>query len=420
VSRLYSPYEETLRTLEMAAEMLGLDEDDYIQLKYPEREIKVSVPVRMDDGSIRVFEGYRVQHSGVRGPYKGGIRYHQNVDMDEIKALAIMMSLKCAVVDIPYGGGKGGVTVDATKLSNAELERLTRRFATRLYPVIGPHIDIPAPDVNTNGEVMAWFMDAFSTLSGQLTPGVVTGKPVPVGGSVGRREATGRSIMLMTKEIAKKTQLNLEGARVAVQGAGNVGGTAAIFLHREGCKVVSISDVSGAVFSENGLDIEAIVSFLREKRGRTLADYSAPKITRISNDDLLSLDVDILIPAALENTITGRTAPIIRAKIIVEGANGPTTSDGNAILEQNGVVVVPDILANAGGVAVSYFEWIQNIQSVKWDEDKINERLENLMVKAFNDVWDTAQKAETSLRMGAYMLAVDRIVTASKLRGMGY
>ncbi|NMB19640.1 MAG: Glu/Leu/Phe/Val dehydrogenase [Firmicutes bacterium] len=404
----------------MAAEMLGLDEDDYIQLKYPEREIKVSVPVRMDDGSIRVFEGYRVQHSGVRGPYKGGIRYHQNVDMDEIKALAIMMSLKCAVVDIPYGGGKGGVTVDATKLSNAELERLTRRFATRLYPVIGPHIDIPAPDVNTNGEVMAWFMDAFSTLSGQLTPGVVTGKPVPVGGSVGRREATGRSIMLMTKEIAKKTQLNLEGARVAVQGAGNVGGTAAIFLHREGCKVVSISDVSGAVFSENGLDIEAIVSFLREKRGRTLADYSAPKITRISNDDLLSLDVDILIPAALENTITGRTAPIIRAKIIVEGANGPTTSDGNAILEQNGVVVVPDILANAGGVAVSYFEWIQNIQSVKWDEDKINERLENLMVRAFNDVWDTAQKAETSLRMGAYMLAVDRIVTASKLRGMGY
>lgn len=420
MSRLYSPYEETLRTLEMAAEMLGLDDDDYIQLKYPEREIKVSVPVRMDDGSIRVFEGYRVQHSGVRGPYKGGIRYHQNVDMDEIKALAIMMSLKCAVVDIPYGGGKGGVTVDATKLSNAELERLTRRFATRLYPVIGPHIDIPAPDVNTNGEVMAWFMDAFSTLSGQLTPGVVTGKPVPVGGSVGRREATGRSIMLMTKEIAKKTQLNLEGARVAVQGAGNVGGTAAIFLHREGCKVVSISDVSGAVFSENGLDIEAIVSFLREKRGRTLADYSAPKITRISNDDLLSLDVDILIPAALENTITGRTAPIIRAKIIVEGANGPTTSDGNAILEQNGVVVVPDILANAGGVAVSYFEWIQNIQSVKWDEDKINERLENLMVKAFNDVWDTAQKAETSLRMGAYMLAVDRIVTASKLRGMGY
>lgn len=420
MSRLYSPYEETLRTLEMAAEMLGLDEDDYIQLKYPEREIKVSVPVRMDDGSIRVFEGYRVQHSGVRGPYKGGIRYHQNVDMDEIKALAIMMSLKCAVVDIPYGGGKGGVTVDATKLSNAELERLTRRFATRLYPVIGPHIDIPAPDVNTNGEVMAWFMDAFSTLSGQLTPGVVTGKPVPVGGSVGRREATGRSIMLMTKEIAKKTQLNLEGARVAVQGAGNVGGTAAIFLHREGCKVVSISDVSGAVFSENGLDIEAIVSFLREKRGRTLADYSAPKITRISNDDLLSLDVDILIPAALENTITGRTAPIIRAKIIVEGANGPTTSDGNAILEQNGVVVVPDILANAGGVAVSYFEWIQNIQSVKWDEDKINERLENLMVRAFNDVWDTAQKAETSLRMGAYMLAVDRIVTASKLRGMGY
>lgn len=416
----YNPYQETLRTLEVAAKRLGFEEDDYIQLKYPEREVKVSIPVKMDDGSTRVFEGYRVQHSGVRGPYKGGIRYHQNVDMDEIKALAVIMSLKCAVIDIPYGGGKGGVTVDATKLSNTELERLTRRFATRLYPVIGPHIDIPAPDVNTNGEVMAWFMDAFSILSGQLTPGIVTGKPLPVGGSAGRSEATGRSIMLMTREIAKKLQLNLSGARVAVQGAGNVGGTAAIFLHRDGCKILAISDVSGAVFSEDGLDIEEIVGFLRAKRGRTLADYAAPNLTRISNEELLSLNVDILIPAALENTLTGKTAPSVKARVIVEGANGPTTSDGDRILEQNGVIVVPDILANAGGVAVSYFEWIQNIQSVKWEEEKINERLENLMVKAFNDVWNAAEEADTSLRMGAYMLAVDRIVTASKLRGMAY
>lgn len=414
----YNPYEETLKTLERAAKELGLKEDDYIQLKYPERELQVSVPVRMDDGSIRVFEGYRVQHSGARGPYKGGIRYHQNVDLDEIKALAVMMSLKCAVVDIPYGGGKGGVTVDATKLSNAELERLTRKFATRLYPIIGPHIDIPAPDVNTNGEVMAWFMDAFSTLRGQLTPGVVTGKPIPVGGSLGRRDATGRSIMLMTREIAKKIKLDLDGARVAVQGAGNVGGTSARFLHREGCKIVALSDVSGGVYSEDGLEVERIVDFLRAERGRTLADYNGPDLNRISNEQILSTEVDIFIPAALENAITEETAPTIRTKIIVEGANGPTTSVGDKILEEKGVIVVPDILANAGGVVVSYFEWIQNLQNLKWSEEEINEKLENLMVKAFNDVWDIAEKAGTSLRMGAYMVAVDRIATASKLRGM--
>ena len=414
----YNPYEETLKTLERAAKELGLKEDDYIQLKYPERELQVSVPVRMDDGSIRVFEGYRVQHSGARGPYKGGIRYHQNVDLDEIKALAVMMSLKCAVVDIPYGGGKGGVTVDATKLSNAELERLTRKFATRLYPIIGPHIDIPAPDVNTNGEVMAWFMDAFSTLRGQLTPGVVTGKPIPVGGSLGRRDATGRSIMLMTREIAKKIKLDLDGARVAVQGAGNVGGTSARFLHREGCKIVALSDVSGGVYSEDGLEVERIVDFLRAERGRTLADYNGPDLNRISNEQILSTEVDIFIPAALENAITEETAPTIRTKIIVEGANGPTTSVGDKILEEKGVIVVPDILANAGGGVVSYFEWIQNLQNLKWSEEEINEKLENLMVKAFNDVWDIAEKAGTSLRMGAYMVAVDRIATASKLRGM--
>ena len=418
MSKKYNPYDEILTTLEQAAKKLGLKEDDYIQLKYPERELQVSVPVRMDDGSIKVFEGYRVQHSGARGPYKGGIRYHQNVDMDEIKALAVMMSLKCAVVDIPYGGGKGGVTVDATKLSNAELERLTRSFATRLFPIIGPHTDIPAPDVNTNGEVMAWFMDAYSTLSGYLTPGVVTGKPAQVGGSLGRRDATGRGIMLMTREIAKQVGLELKGARVAVQGAGNVGGTAAKFLKQAGCKVVALSDVSGGLYSDTGLDIEDIVTFLRARRGRTLADYEGTNFERITNEELLSTEVDILIPAALENAITAETAPGIRTKIVVEAANGPTNSDGDRILEEKGVIVVPDILANAGGVIVSYFEWIQNLQYLKWDEEEINKKLENLMVKAFNDVWNTAEKAGTSLRMGAYMVAVDRIATASKLRGM--
>ena len=374
----------------------------------------------MDDGSVKVFEGYRVQHSGVRGPYKGGIRYHQNVDMDEVKALAAAMSLKCAVVDIPYGGGKGGITVDPTKMSKNELERLTRQYASLLYPIIGPQIDIPAPDVNTNAEVMAWFMDTYSTLTGQLTLGVVTGKPIPVGGSVGRRDATGRGVMLMAREIAKKVGLDLNGARVAVQGAGSVGGTSARFLAKEGSKIVAISDVSGGIYHEEGLDIEGIVEFLGAQRGRLLKDYDAPGLTRLSNEEVLQLEVDILIPAALENSITDRIAPGVKAKIILEGANGPTTTDADKILQEKNVVIVPDILTNAGGVVVSYFEWLQNLQAFSWDEEEINNKMENMMVKAFHNVWDTAEKANTSLRLGAYMLAVDRIVTASKLRGITF
>ena len=416
----YNPTKRLFKIIDRAACPLGLEEKDYIQLKYPERELKVSVPVRMDDGSIQVFEGYRVQHSGIRGPYKGGIRYHQKVDMDEVKALAAAMTFKCAVVDIPYGGGKGGVTVDATKLSKGELERLTRKYTALLYPIVGPHVDIPAPDVNTNEEVMAWFMDTYSLVNGQLTLGVVTGKPVPLGGSLGRREATGRGILLVAREIAKKMGLSLQGATVAVQGAGSVGGTAALLLHREGCKVVAISDVSGAIYSEKGLDMEAIITFLRAERGRLLKDYTAPDVARISNEQLLQLEVDILIPAALENAIHERNAPHVQAKIILEGANGPTTSAADAVLEEKGVTVVPDILTNAGGVVVSYFEWLQNLQAEKWDEDEINRKLEHIMVRSFHDVWNMAEKAETSLRMGAYMLALDRLVTASKLRGITF
>lgn len=418
MSSKYNPYDAMLEVLDRAANMLGLEEQDYIHLKYPEREIKVSIPIEMDDGSIKVFEGYRVQHSSVRGPYKGGIRYHQDVDMDEVKALAGWMSFKCAVVDIPYGGGKGGVRVDATKLSKKELERLTRKYATLLYPFVGPEIDIPAPDVNTNAEIMGWFMDTYSTLRGHLSPGVVTGKPVPIGGSLGRTEATGRGVMFMTREIAKKLHLPLEGARVAVQGAGNVGGTAARLLYREGCKIVALSDVSGGIYLEEGLNMDEIMDFLTAERGRLLKDYDVPGLVRISNDELLTADVDILIPAALGNQITEEIAPRIKAKIVVEGANGPTTVAGDKILEDNGIVVVPDILANAGGVTVSYFEWVQNLQSFRWEEEEINKRLENIMIKAFNEVWNTAEKAATSLRMGAYMVAVDRIVTASKMRGI--
>lgn len=420
MSKKYNPHEEIIQILDRAANMLGLKEDDYIRLKYPERELKVSVPVKMDDGSIKVFEGYRVQHSGVRGPYKGGIRYHQNVDMDEIKALAAAMTFKCAVVDIPYGGGKGGITVDPTKLSRAELERLTRQYASLLYPVIGPHIDIPAPDINTNAEVMAWFMDTYSTLQGQLTYGVVTGKPIPVGGSVGRTDATGRGVMLMAREIAKKVGLDLKGAKVAVQGAGSVGGTSAKFLGQEGAKIVAISDVSGGIYKEDGLEIDEVIDFLRAERGRLLKDYDAPGLTRLTNEEVLTLDVDILIPAALENAITGKIAPDIKAKIILEGANGPTTIDADEILEEKGVIIVPDILTNAGGVVVSYFEWLQNLQAFSWDEEEINNKLENLMVKSFQNVWNSAEQANTTLRMGAYMLAVDRLATASKLRGITF
>jgi glutamate dehydrogenase (NAD(P)+) len=414
----YNPYEEVLQILDKAAALLKLEKDDYVKLKYPDREIKVSLPVKMDDGSVRVFEGYRVQHSGVRGPYKGGFRYHQNVDLDEVKALAALMSFKCSLINIPYGGAKGGVAVDVTKLSKSELERLTRKYATLLYPFVGPQIDIPAPDVNTNAEIMGWFMDTYSTMAGHLTPGVVTGKPIHLGGSLGRNEATGRGVMLTTREICKKVGLPLKNATTAVQGAGNVGGTAALFLHRQGCKIVAISDVSGGIYHKDGLNMEEIYAFLTAKRGRLLKDYDAPNLERISNQELLLQDVDILIPAALENQITQEIAPQIKAKIIVEGANGPTTVNGDKILEENGVIVVPDILANSGGVAVSYFEWVQNLQYLSWDEDEVNHKLEILMVKAFNDVWDTAKEANTSLRMGAFMVAINRIVTASKSRGL--
>lgn len=414
----YNPYDEMLKVLDDAAEKLGLKADDYIKLKYPEKELKVSIPVRMDDGSTKVFEGYRVQHSSVRGPYKGGIRYHQNVDVNEVKALAALMSLKCAVVNIPYGGGKGGVTVDPFQLSKGELERLTRSMVTQFFPIIGPTKDIPAPDVNTNAEIMGWFVDTYSTLKGELSPGVVTGKPIALGGSLGRAEATGRGIMFATREVAKKKGIDLKGARVAVQGAGNVGGVAAKLIHREGGIVVAISDVSGGIYKEDGLDIDEIISFLTAERGRLLKDYDVPGLKRISNDEILTQDVDILVPAALENQITEKNADKIKAKIIVEGANGPTTSAADVILAKRDITLVPDILANAGGVVVSYFEWVQNLQNFYWSEAKVNESLEDIMVNAFESVWETAQKHKVSMRVAAYMVSVDRIVTASKMKGM--
>ena len=381
----YNPYENMLAVLDEAASRLGLKEADYITLRYPEREMIVSIPVRMDNGEMKVFEGYRVQHNSARGPYKGGIRFHQNSDLDEVKALAAWMSFKCAIVNIPYGGAKGGIKVDPSKLSRDELIRLTRRYTTRILPIIGPDQDIPAPDVNTNGEVMGWIMDTYSMFKGHSVPGVVTGKPIEIGGSIGRTEATGRGVTIITRQCLEHLGMSYENSAYAIQGMGNVGGTAAQILYDKGCKIVAVSDYSGGVYNENGLDIPAIRTYLSDKT-KALIDYVSDDVKHISNDEVITCCCDVLIPAALENQITGENAAGVQAKVIIEAANGPTTVEADKILEEKGIVVVPDILANAGGVVVSYFEWVQNIQSMAWDLDEVNRTLKKIMNKAYDEV----------------------------------
>lgn len=412
----YNPYDNVIETIESAAAVLGLEESDYIQFMYPERELKVSCPVRMDDGSVKVFEGYRVQHSSVRGPCKGGIRYHQNVNTDEVKALAAWMTFKCAVVGIPYGGGKGGLQVDPATLSRRELERLTRRFTAMIAPLIGPEKDIPAPDVNTNGEVMGWIMDTYSMLHGYSIPGVVTGKPLDIGGSLGRPEATGRGVMITTREMLKKQNIDPKTVRVAVQGMGNVGGVSAKLLHELGTTVVAVSDVSGGVYKKEGLDIPGILAHLAT-RGNLLDTYKGD-VERISNEQVLTCDVDVLVPAALENAITEDIAKDVKAKLIIEGANGPTTIAADKILSERGITVVPDILANAGGVIVSYFEWVQNIQSLVWDEEEVNKTLNRIMCKAIDEVYELSGEKGITLRTSAYALALQKLVKAKNIRGI--
>ena len=415
----YNPYDNMLSVLDQAAGTLGLKQEQVVAFKYPERELKVSLPIKMDDGSVKVFEGYRVQHSTVRGPAKGGIRYHQNVEMDEVKALAGWMTLKCAVADIPYGGGKGGIVLDPTKLSAGELERLTRSFTIAIAPIIGPDKDIPAPDVNTNATIMAWMVDTYCTLTGKNDLGVVTGKPIALGGSKGRAEATGRGVMLATRELLKKLGRDMKGATVAVQGFGNVGMVSAQMLYNQGCKIVAVSDISGGYLNPNGFDIPTLSAYIMEQRGRLLKDAPMPAgTTACDNEAVLACACDVLVPAALENQITGENADRIQAKAIVEGANGPTTVEADAILQKKGVAVVPDILANAGGVVVSYFEWVQNLQSYYWEEDRVNTELEAKMVSAFEAVYSAATKHNTTLRMGAYMTALGRLVEAAQLRGI--
>lgn len=411
----YNPYDNMLAVLKQAADKLGLAPEDYVTLCYPERELKVSIPIKMDDGSIQVFEGYRVQHSSARGPCKGGIRFHQNADMDEVKALAAWMSFKCAVVNIPYGGAKGGIKVDPSKLSRDELIRLTRRYTTRILPIIGPDKDIPAPDVNTNGEVMAWIMDTYSMFQGHCVPGVVTGKPVEIGGSVGRVEATGRGVTIITYQCLEANNMDKEKVSIAIQGMGNVGGTAAEIFYKNGQKVVAVSDYTGGVYCEDGLPVDEIRAFLKD--GRTLCDYQNDKVQHITNDEVITCKCDVLIPAALENQITEDNSERIQAKLIVEAANGPTTVEADEILNRRNIIVCPDILSNAGGVVVSYFEWVQNIQSICWDLDEVNNMLNKIMLTAFKEVYDISQANNVPLRMGAYMVAIKRITTAGKLRG---
>ena len=414
----YNPYDNVLKVVQDAADMLGYNEADIAAVKYPEKELKVSLPVRMDDGSVRVFEGFRVQHSTSRGPAKGGVRFHQGVNINEVKALAAWMTFKCAVVNIPYGGGKGGVVCDPSTLSDNEIKNIARKYTTAIAPIIGPEKDIPAPDVGTNAMVMGCMVDTYSTLVGYNANGVVTGKPLELGGSLGRPEATGRGVMLTTKNILGKLGIDPKESTLAVPGLGNVGSVTSKLLAEEGMKIVAVSDVSGAVYKAEGLNIPAIYDYISKDRKNLLSGYEEEGMVRISNEELLELDVDVLIPAALENQIREDNADKIKAKVIVEAANGPTTAEADEILAKKGVILVPDILANAGGVVVSYFEWVQNLQHYSWTLEDVNTKLQNVMDPAFEAVWDIAQEKNTTLRTGAYLISLKRVVESSKARGL--
>ncbi len=407
-----NPFDTALAQLDAVADRIGLDPGMRDILRHCNRELTMNFPVKMDDGSIRVFTGYRVQHNDARGPVKGGLRYSPNVSLDEVRALAMWMTWKCAVAGLPYGGAKGGVIVDPRALSASELERMTRRFAAEMGILIGPDEDVPAPDMGTDAQVMAWIMDTYSMMHGHSVPAVVTGKPVTIGGSSGRYEATGRGVMFVTQEACARAGLPLPGATVAVQGFGNVGSVAAKLLRDEGAKIVAISDAGGGVYDEDGLDIDAIIA---------MPHASLPPDTpgrRITNAELLELPVDILVPAATEGQIHAGNAGRIRAKMIIEAANGPTTAEGDRILNERGVYVVPDIVANAGGVIVSYFEWVQDLQSFFWEESEVNSRLERIIKRSFQEVAAIQARESCTMREAAYVLAVSRVVEATQVRGI--
>jgi len=410
-----NPFLDMLSRYERAAEILNLEEGVRTFLKTPMRQHIVSIPIQMDDGTIKVFEGYRVIHNDVLGPGKGGIRYAMDVSLDEVKALAAWMTWKCAVVNVPFGGAKGGIICDPRQLTKTELEKITRRYTANMINVFGPDSDIPAPDMGTNEQVMAWIVDTYSMHKHNTVSGVVTGKPLILGGSLGRKEATGRGVMDVTLAAMERLNMDPMKSTVAVQGFGNVGSISAKLLYDQGCQVVAISDVTGAYYNSKGIDIYAALKHSENNKGLLEGLKDAEKI---SNDDLLTLKVDVLVPAAREDQITEKNASKIRAKIIAEGANGPTTAAADPILNDLGIIVIPDILANAGGVTVSYFEWVQNRQGYFWSLERVNRRLDRAMRSAFNTVYETSQKHNESLRIGAYILAIDKVATALKLRGI--
>jgi glutamate dehydrogenase (NAD(P)+) len=411
-------WDTVVAELDEVAARLKLARGIHAMLRQPERELTVSVPVVMDDGQIKVFTGHRVQHSSARGPCKGGIRYHVDVTLNEVKALAAMMTWKCAVVGIPFGGAKGGVQCDPTAMSEGELNRMTRRFTAMILPILGPKRDIPAPDVNTTPQVMAWIADTVSMLEGQTVMASVTGKPVNLGGSLGRKEATGRGVAIVTAELLKRRGVALTDTTVAIQGFGNVGSYTARILNEMGCRIVGVSDVSGGLYCAQGLDITAICKHVEQHPKHQLEGFSGPGVDRISNQELLLAPANVLIPAALEQQLTDENAPYVRAQMVIEAANGPTTREADAILHDRGIIVVPDILANAGGVAVSYLEWVQDLQNFFWEEKEVNQQLQTIMVNSFRQVWDFAQAQDVPLRMAAYMMAVDRVASAVQARGI--
>jgi len=409
-----NPYEDMLARFNRAADILDLDKGLRAILTTPERELKVAVPVRMDDGSTEVFDGWRIQHNSSMGPCKGGIRYSPEVNPDEVRALAAWMTWKCSVVNVPFGGGKGGVRCEPRKMSQGELERLTRRYTAAIADIIGPDKDVPAPDMNTNEQTMAWIMDTYSMHARHTVTGVVTGKPFALGGSLGRPAATGRGLLTMVREAAAELKMDLAKASVVIQGSGNVGGTAAQLLHDIGVKVIGISDIDTALVNEKGLDVPAVLKHQDKKR--TLKGFKGAEV--VSNEDLLRTPCDILLPCATENQITSKNAGKLRTKVIIEGANGPTTANADRILDDAGIFVIPDILANAGGVAVSYFEWVQDRHGYFWEEHEVNERLEHLMRRAFGNVLARTKQHRINMRTAAYVQGVDRVAKVIKLRGL--
>ena len=397
---------------ERAADKLGLEENFSNSLMMPDRELAVEVPLNRDDGSLAVFKGYRIQHNNSRGPFKGGIRYHQEVDLDEVRALAALMTYKTAVVDIPYGGGKGGITIDPRDYSERELEQLSRRFFRRISPIIGVNKDIPAPDVNTTAQIMAWFMDEYSQNHG-YSPGIVTGKPIDLGGSLGREAATGRGVYFTIREAAAEFEVDLSEATAVIQGFGNVGSFAAKFLHEAGCKVIAVSDVSGGLHEPNGLDISSLTDYVKENR----VIEGSGQGNKLSNEELLTIQCDFLVPAALGGVIHKMNADNLNCRFVIEAANGPTTPPGDEILFDKSIPVIPDILTNAGGVTVSYFEWVQNLQQFRWEEDDVNAKLEKKMVSAYREVSALRKEKKVSFRTAAFMVAIDRVARSVKLRG---